>query len=62
MSYLEESYRITTDDRISSVAIKKDLFANLEIKLEKPDGSISLDIPEELVSKFVYAINRLTNS
>ena len=62
MPHLEEFYRITTDDGNSFVAINKDVFANLQFTLNDPDGSVSLEIPKELVSKFVYAINRLTNS
>jgi len=61
MPHLQESYVITADDESSSVTVKKDLFANLMITLEDSDGVIGLEVPEELVSKFVYAINRLTN-
>lgn len=61
MAYLEESYLIKSDDESISVSIKKDVFANLEITLKDPSGSYTSEIPEELVSKFVYAINRLIN-
>ena len=62
MAYLEESYTLTSnDERLDEelvVTIKKDCFANLDITLN--DGT-SLLIPDDLVSKFVYAINRLVN-
>ena len=61
MSYLEESYLIKADDDSSSVSIKKDWLGNLEIKVDNPGESIFAQIPEELVSKFAYAINRLIN-
>ena len=62
MACIEESYLITADDESSSVSIKQDLFDNIMITLKDANGPISLEVPEELVSKFVYAINRLTNS
>ena len=61
MACIEESYLITADDERSSVTVKKDVFGNLIIALEDSDGPIGLEIPEELVSKFVYSINRLAN-
>lgn len=62
MPHLQESYLITSDDKSSSVSIKKDVFANLEITYKEGKESIlMITIPEELVFKFVYAVNRLIN-
>ena len=63
MSYLEESYLITSDDENSSVTVSKDVFGNLSISLKERETSswTTLVIPEELVTQFVYAINRLVN-
>ena len=61
MGYLEEFYRLTSNDEGLDqelvITIQKDCFANLKITLN--DGT-SLLIPEDLVSQFTYAINRLT--
>ena len=59
MAFLEETYLITADDESSSVSIKKDPLGNLDITVNELGGVESFKIPEELVSQFTYAINRL---